>query len=527
MKFSSGSLIGIYMRLSRDDEKEGESASIEHQRLILRKFVGDNGGKIAYEYADDGWSGTDFDRPGIKKLLSDAQCGKINTVIVKDLSRFGRNYVKAGQFIDYVFPAYGVRFIAVADNVDTADKSSTATDMMAITNVFNEWHAAGTSKKIRAVLEASMRSGKYTGWNYPYGYKAGKDENRTAEIDEEAAEVVRRIFDMRLRGFSAAKIAAFLTESGISNPATHYTKLDGGKSRRRCSAFWSPKTVMHILSDPTYIGRTTQHKTTNVSYKNHKTVKVSPDEWIVREEAHLPLVSLDVWESVQTVNNSSSRGRADKTNAVHALSGFPVCPDCGKKMKLQGAKNGGFGFVCRTYKDLGAKFCASHYISEKTLQNVVLADLRDMLKTETFDVQKLKENFIKELSEMQNRNADEKRLSACRSKLRETERLIRSAFEEKILSGLPESVFKSLCDGYAAEREIILKRIAALEEKLANCPRPEAEAEEYIKKFREYLNFDRLPREASLQLIDRITVSSKTDAPRVINIYYKFGPCGN
>ena len=189
----------LYYRRSHEDDKAGESLSIENQRSILQKYVLDNGGTIVEEYVDGGWSGTSFDRPGIKKLLSDAQAGKADTILVKDLSRFGRNYIQVGQYIDYIFPAYGIRFIAISDNIDTAERGSASMDMMPIMNVFNEWHAANTSKKIRAVLEAKWQAGRYTNWAYPYGYKTGSDENRTAVIDEEAAKTVRRIYDMRLQ----------------------------------------------------------------------------------------------------------------------------------------------------------------------------------------------------------------------------------------------------------------------------------------------------------------------------------------
>lgn len=202
---------GIYLRLSRDDAKAGESMSIENQRMILEKYVAEHGGIIVDEYVDDGWSGTDFRRPGVERLLSDAKAGKLDTILVKDLSRFGRNYIQVGQYIDYIFPAYGIWFLALSDHVDTADRASAGMDMMPIMNVFNEWHAANTSKKIRAVLEANWRKGKYTNWAYPFGYKAGKDENRTAVIDEEAATVVRRIFEMRIQGYSAQAIARTLT----------------------------------------------------------------------------------------------------------------------------------------------------------------------------------------------------------------------------------------------------------------------------------------------------------------------------
>ncbi|MDE6677289.1 MAG: recombinase family protein, partial [Clostridia bacterium] len=244
---------GIYMRLSRDDEKSGESTSIERQRIILKNYVAEKGGTIVDEYIDDGWSGTSFDRPDMQRMLSDAQSGKIDTIIVKDLSRFGRNYIQVGQYIDYIFPAYGIRFVAINDNVDTSDRTSTAMDMMPIMNVFNEWHAANTSKKIRAVLEASQRSGKYTSWGYPYGYKAGTDENRTAVIDAEAAKIVKRIFELRAEGKSARTIARILTDDKVPNPTTYFTKLDGGKWNRPCNPYWWSSTVMNILSNPVYL----------------------------------------------------------------------------------------------------------------------------------------------------------------------------------------------------------------------------------------------------------------------------------
>ncbi len=212
------------MRLSRDDEKLSESLSIENQRIILQKYVAERNGVVVDEYIDDGWSGTNFDRPDVKRLLDDAQSGKISTIIVKDLSRFGRNYIQVGQYIDYIFPAYGIRFIAISDNIDTAERNSTAMDMMPIMNVFNEWHAANTSKKVRSVKEASWKAGKYSDWGYPYGYKAGTDEKRTAVIDEPAAQVVRRIFDLRVNGESSRGIARILTDEGIPNPDTNTAK---------------------------------------------------------------------------------------------------------------------------------------------------------------------------------------------------------------------------------------------------------------------------------------------------------------
>lgn len=511
--------IGLYMRLSRDDEKAGESTSIEHQRIILQRYAEEHGGKIIGEYVDDGWSGTNFDRPEVKRMLEDAQSGKIDTIIVKDLSRFGRNYIQVGQYIDYIFPAYGIRFIAINDNVDTADRCSAAMDMMPIMNVFNEWHAANTSKKIRAVLEASQRSGKYTNWSYPYGYKAGTDENRTAIIDEEAAKVVRRIYDLRLQGNSYRAIAKILTGDGIPNPATYFTRLDGKKINKSCSPYWAAKTVMWILSNPTYKGDTIQHKTTSISYKNHKVITLPESERIIKQNAHEAIISPDIWDKVQAVNKSVSRGKADKTATVHALSGLLICADCGKKLKL---KSGDF-FVCRTYADLGNKYCSSHNISEKLIESIVLKDIRSMLKADIFDGEKAKERFIKraEKSSEQNRYSYEKQLKDYKNRLAELDKLIQSAFEEKVLKNMPESVCISLCEKYQKERLAVEEEVLKIQAILSEEKKPDG-AEEYVKKLQAYLKCEDLTREACLQLINFITIGEKTDCGRSINIYYNF-----
>ena len=509
--------VGLYMRLSRDDGA-GESASIENQRTILRAYAKEQGGEIVDEYVDDGFSGTNFNRPAVQRLLGDAKAGKIDTIVVKDLSRFGRNYIEVGQYVDYIFPAYGIRFVALADHVDTLDRSSAAMDMMPIMNVFNEWHAASTSKKIRAVLDASRRAGKYTNWNYPYGYKAGKDGSRTAVIDEKAAAVVRRIYDLRLQGFSAGKIARLLSDEGIPNPATHYVRQDGGKWERPCAPLWAPKTVRWILSNPTYLGHTVQHKTTSVSYKNHKVVHLPESEWIVREQAHEPIVSKDVWDRVQATYQGS-RGRADKTGEVHPLSGLLVCSDCGKKLKCKRGKSGSV-FVCRTYTELGKSYCTSHSISEKALHRLVLEDFRAIVKGTEVDEAAVRAHFLQERAKQlaQSRASDEKQRKALCNRLAELEKLIEAAFEEKVLGKMPESVCTRLCETYQKEREAVLESLCALKDRLAE---QEDDTEGYLQSVKPHA-CDTLTRELCLFLIDRITVGEKTEAAREVHIYYKF-----
>lgn len=516
---------GLYKRLSKEDEKAGESMSIEHQGILLRQYAEEHGFNVVDEYADDGYSGTNFDRPDVQRLLDDAKSGKIDTIIVKDLSRFGRNYIEVGQYIDYIFPAYGIRFIAINDNVDTADRTSTAMDMMPIMNVFNEWHAANTSKKIRAVLESSQRSGKYTNWNYPYGYRAGDDESRTAVIDEEAAAVIRRIYDLRLQGHSARTIARILTDEGIPNPATYYTKLDGGKWNRPCKPYWNPETIRWILSNPTYIGHTIQHKTTRVSYKNHKVVQIPQSEWIINENAHEPIISKEIWDKVQTTYEGK-RGRSDKSNVVHPLSGLVVCPNCGKKLKFKSAKDVHNCFVCRTYVDLGKKYCTSHHITEQLLEALVLDDIHSLLEEVEIDETKVKERFLRERSKHteQSRYSDEKQLKANKNRLVELDKLIQIAFEERVLGKMPESVCISLCEKYQAEKESVQRIIGEIEKRLAESNKDDEDAEEYIRRLKRYGKGESLTREMCLQLIDYIAVGEKVanNIEREIDIHYKF-----
>lgn len=513
------------MRLSRDDEKNGESLSIENQRILLTRFVNERGGTVTDEYIDDGWSGTDFERPAVKRLLSDAQTGKIDTIVVKDLSRFGRNYIQVGQYIDYIFPAYGIRFIAISDGVDTAVKDGNGMDMMPIMNVFNEWHAANTSKKIRAVLEAKQRSGIYTNWSYPYGYKVGNDESRSAVIDGQSAEVVRRIFNLRIQGNSVRSIAKILSDEGIPNPATYFTRADGKKSDRRCSPLWTPKTVAWILSNPTYIGRLIQHKTTSISYKNHKVVKVPERDRIVKENAHQAIISRDIWDRVQKMNGGVSRGRVDKKNKIHPLSGLIYCPDCGKKFKLSSykSKGGASFFVCRTYADLGKSYCLPHRIAESVIENIVLTDIRSMLGSAEFNAQEAKARFLKDRAKrnLNSRASTEKQLNALKNRLVELDKLIGCAFEQRVLRGMSEGVFASLCTKYQAEREEVQNSILKAEERLSKTEDEEVFSS-YEEKLKSYASCDTLTREMCIELISLITLGEKTISGRKIAIYYKF-----
>jgi DNA invertase Pin-like site-specific DNA recombinase len=329
--------VGIYLRLSKDDERVGESLSIENQRRILVKYVEEQGWKIYNTYIDDGISGTTFDRPGVQRMLDDAKNGRINLILCKDLSRFGRNYIQVGQYTDYIFPMYNIRFIALTDNIDTANSDSASMDMMPIMNVFNEWHAANTSKKLKAVFDTNAKAGKYKCTYCSYGYFKGDDENRTPVIDPYAATVVRRIFEMRAKGYNPKKIADILNAEKIAIPSDYQYQQLGRPNPHNTSHLWGNINVKRILNNPIYIGTLAQLRTTSVSYKNHKIIQKNEEDWAVIKNNHEPIVSQDLWDKCREVDKSVSHGKRDSKGITAPLSGFLYCDSCGNKMRAHGS----------------------------------------------------------------------------------------------------------------------------------------------------------------------------------------------
>ena len=436
-------IAGLYYRLSQEDERQGESVSIDNQRAILRKYAEERGFEIHDEYIDDGVSGTTFQRPEVQRLLDDAKTGVINTIIVKDLSRFGRNYIEVGQYVDYVFPAFGIRFIAIQDNIDTENRDSNAMEMMPVVNIFNEWHAANTSKKIRAVLKSNARDGKYHARKAPYGYVKSDTEKKTPVIDEEAAAVVKRIFEMRASGLSPHKIADILNEENIPNPSKYSMDKYGIVGKRNHFGLWSFVAVNSILKNPTYLGHMAQQRCGSISYKNHKRYKKDESEWIVVKNTHEPIVTQELWDKVREVEQSVSQGRKTKRGYTHPLSGFLFCADCGGKMKLNYNNRNGkidFNFNCGNHMRIGKAYCFSHYISAKTIEEIVLGDIREMSQRIVLDEKAIREEFIRHNAELADKaiKSAKKELQAKRKRTEELSRLMQLAYEDRLKEKMPD-----------------------------------------------------------------------------------------
>ena len=522
--------VGMYMRLSKDDERAGESLSIENQRTILTKYIEEQHGWTLYdEYVDDGISSTTFeDRPGVQRMLEDAKAGKINLIICKDLSRFGRNYIQVGQYTDYIFPMYNIRFIALTDNIDTANSESAGMDMMPIMNVFNEWHSANTSKKLRAVFEANAKAGKYKSTVPTYGYLKGDDKKHTPVIEPQGAAVVRRIFEMRAAGNNIRTIANTLNDEHIPVPSDHYYSLIGKPNPYHCQHLWDNTSVGRVLNNPMYLGKLVQLRKTTVSYKNHQRVQRDESDWAVIENHHEPIISQELWDRVREVDSSVATGRSCKGLEMRPLSGLCYCADCGSKMRLNGGcrKNSTPpAYMCGKYARYGKEYCSTHTIKQELLESLVLADIQrqiDMVLNEP-DIREKLIAYKQGATAVQD-SADRKRLHDIEKRIAELDGLIQSVYEDKVAGKIPEKVCFGLLEKYQTEKDGLTAEYDELEKRTFAERQDERDGDEYISRMKSYAGAEELTREMAIHLIEYVKIDAhpgKHNQPRTIEIFYK------
>ncbi|MCM1271598.1 MAG: recombinase family protein [Ruminococcus flavefaciens] len=522
--------VGIYMRLSKDDERNGESLFIENQRKMLTDYVSEQGWTIYDEYVDDGISGVSFDRPGIHRMFDDAKMGKINLIICKDLSRFGRNYIQVGQYVDYIFPSYNIRFIALNDNVDTANSRSSGMDMLPIMNVFNEWHSANTSKKLRAVIEAGAKAGKYKCSFAAYGYVKADDGKYTPIIDPEAAAFVRRIFELSAKGIGIKKISEILNAENISPPSDYLYQKLGRANPLSMTHLWGKDSIQRILRNPIYIGTLAQLRRPTVSYKNHKRVPTTEEDWVVIENNHEPIITQELWDKVREYEKSVSRGKKDSHGFVPTFSGMLYCADCGYKMKQiwinRRNKSHGTGYTCGYHARYGSNYCTTHTIRGNVLEALVIADIQSKLQL-IVDEDKAIKQFLEKKSGIRSSQtaSDEKRKREIEHRITELDTLIQSVYENMVLSKVPEDVCVKLIEKYQAENKKLQTEFDAVQERLEAINQDERDVDEFIHRLKKYAGFEVLTREMLLELVEYITIEDvpeNRNEPRKIHIYYKF-----
>lgn len=528
--------VGIYCRLSRDDERAGESVSIENQKELLSRHAREQGWTIVDYYVDDGVSGTTFDRPGFNRLVQDARDGKINIALCKDLSRLGRDYIEAGKYTDIVFPSMGCRFIALNDGVDTARKNDEM--IVILKNVMNDLYARDTSAKIKAVKRSSFQAGKYVGCYAPYGYLKSPEDKHVLVIDPATAPVVKRIFDLRCQGFGYRKIAAVLNGEGIPTPRDYYYLQTGSQNPRGETPYWSDMTVKAILRNEAYLGHTVQNKTGNVSYKIHRQVSKPQSEWIRVEDTHEPLISREVWELVRTIEQNQQRNRTAKDGKVHLFSGVLVCMDCGSVMRHHAdyhkCKDGTpvnstyESYLCNRYCSSGKGSCTAHTMNQKVLIAVVLADIRMKAEQARSDPDRLISRIQakRRAASAEQMKQTKLLLSAIEKRLAELGKLIQSIYEDKVMGRIPEAVCIQLMNQYEAERAEKLEQKSRLTDALETYQQETDDVQQWMTMIREYTKLEKLDRPTLLRLIKRIEVGEKKiedgRTVRDIKIHYNF-----
>ncbi len=526
--------VGIYARLSRDDERTGESVSIENQKELLHRYVREQGWNLIDYYVDDGVSGTTFDRPGLNRLIGDVTAGKVNLVLCKDLSRWGRDYIECGKYTDYIFPSLGCRFIALNDGVDTLHKNNEM--VMILKNVMNDLYARDTSNKIKAVKKSTFLSGKYVGAYAPLGYQKSPEDKHVLIPDPVTAPVVKRIFDLRCQGYSYRKIASTYNEEGIPTPSTYYYMCQGKPNIRKEGGYWQAQTVKSILQNEVYLGHMVQNKTGNVSYKIHKQVEKPKDEWIKVENTHEPLISQEVWEQVQRIGEQHTKYRTKKDGTTSLFSGILRCMDCGTTMRYyhdgrkhkDGSPSTYHSYVCERYASGGKTVCSAHILNQRVITNIVLLDIRLKAMWAQNNPEDLKEKIRrqKHSAEAEQLRSLQGTLVATEKRLSELERLVMSAYEDKVKGAIPEALCVQLLHRYEDERLEKLEQKAELTARIEAMEQVESDTDEWIGMIQDYSHLEELDRPTLLRLINRIEVGERKmvngQDEREIKIYYNF-----
>lgn len=422
---------------------------------------------------------------------------------------------------------YNIRFIALTDNVDTANSDSAGMDMLPIVNVFNEWYAANTSKKLRAVIETNAKAGKYKTTFAAYGYDKGDDANKTPVINPETAPVVKHIFEMRAAGNNLRKIAEELNNEGILSPADYNYTRAGKEAPLYSHHLWSTQAVKRILNNPIYIGKLVRMKMTTVSYKNHKVIKRDESDWIVHENHHEAIITKELWDKVRELEDSVSTGKCTKTGEVKPLSGLCYCSTCGTKMKFTSSTTGKTpqNYTCGLYARFGKQYCATHFITLRVLENIVLVDIQRQIDFVINDEQAREKYLVKKrgMKSLQE-NADRKRIQDISKRLSELDRLIETAYEDRGLGKVSEKVCIPLLEKYQTEKDALTTEFDEIDKRTQTEQQDEADVDEYIRRLKSYAKAEQLTRQMALELIEYITVDENPNdkkAVRDIHIYYK------
>ncbi len=522
----------LYERLSRDDDLVGESNSITNQKKYLEDYARKNGFTNTRHFTDDGYSGVNFNRPGFQSLITEVEAGSIGTIIVKDMSRFGRNYLQVGFYTEVMFPQKEVRFIAINNSIDSSNASDN--DFAPFLNIMNEWYAKDTSNKIKAIFDSKMKDGKRCSGSIPYGYNRLPGDKQTLVVDPVASEVVKRIFNLANEGKSPGEISDILTEDKVLIPAAYLKEYHEEQYNGHSFSDpyrWGISTVRTILDRQEYIGNTVLHKSVGTNFKLHKRRQTTEDEYYVFPNTHEPIISQELWDNVQhrraRVERSAPRG-----SHYHRLSGYLYCADCGRRLTLQthySRKDGSvqYSFRCGGYSSK-VNFCSPHSILADHVEELILSTVQRISRRVMQD----EDAFARELqtlwSEKKENDPQQKKdeLRCLQRRYDELSDLSRGLYENMVKGLLSERQFKQLMQQYDSEQADLETQINQLKEQLSEEHLEPAAIDRFISLIRGYKEPTEITDVMFGELIDRIIVHEGEGEGRnrvqQVDIYFNY-----
>ena len=523
-------ITALYERLSRDDELEGESNSIVNQKKILEEYASKNNLTNIIHFTDDGISGTQFDRPGFMEMMNGVNTGNIGCIIVKDMSRLGRDYLKVGQCME-ILRQKGVRLIAINDNVDSFYRED---DFTPFRNIMNEWYARDTSRKIQSTFRSKGESGKHTASTPPYGYiKDEKDKDKWV-VDEKAAEIVRRIFNLTMDGAGPYKIAKILEADKIDIPAYHQKKLGYGLHQSKNFEYpyrWCSSTIASILKKKEYLGHTVNFKTRK-HFKDKKSKYVSEDNWLIFENTHEAIIDQETFDNVQRIRGNVKR-YPDGWGEYHPLTGLMYCADCGSKMyvhRTNNYKNIPY-YVCSNYMKVpcGTLCPSAHRIKAEVVLNLIQETLKDIKNYLDEDNEAFIHSIQNEMEEKEKAHIEKKkiRLTESQNRLQELERLMCRIYEDMILNKIPNNRYEILNNQYETEQLTLSKEIKDLELVISRYEKETDKARKFISLISRYENFDNLTNTMINEFVKKIIIHERDrkgsqTSKQKIEIYFNF-----
>ena len=498
----------LYERLSRDDNLEGESYSIGNQKKLLTKVAKEKGYTNLVHFLDDGISGVTMDRPGFNDMMEQLAAGKAAAVFVKDLSRLGRNYIEVGRLTEEFFPEHDIRLVAVSDNIDTAEGEN---ELAPIRNLFNEWYARDISKKRRISNKIKGNAGEPMG-PPPYGYKKDPDDSKRWVVDEEAAQVVRRIFRMTVDGYGTEQIATILSEEKVLTPIAYWREKGvnrPGKSKLRGPYMWNSSTITHILSLQEYCGDILNFKTYSKSYKNKKRLANDRENWVIFQDVHDPIIERAVFEQVQQ-KRGKIRKRRTHEGERNMFSGLLVCADCGHNLHFhfnQGNPDIKY-FNCSNYKGNRGSCTSTHYVRVDFLEQVVLGEIRRLTKFAS----QFEDEFVKAVighsqqAEATDRKLKEKELKALQARDEELDGLFERIYEDNVSGKLSDDRFARMSRRYEEEQKELAEKIKALRAEIDKQSSQSMTTDMFISLVRKYTRARKLTPRMLNELIEKIEV---------------------